>query len=260
MTSWSLALIACLCGMGTMAIYRRTTDLERAGRIVKRLVAHLTEMRLYSNEPSLIWRAQLAAIRESARLFVAMAKPSLLVALPMAWLLIQLHSTYGLAPLPLGEPAIVTAHFARPMDAADQAATLVAPPEIAVETPPVRVIARSEISWRVRPLSDVRGFLVLKLHDNELTKSVQAGSHAAWLAPRRAQSLLAFLIHPQESRLPSGEVDWIDVSYLDSPVRLGDLEMPWLACFTIFATLGALLAAPLRGKRRRPVSPTFPRR
>jgi len=251
MTSWSLALIACVCGMGTMAIYRRATDFERAGRTVKRLVAHLTEMRLYAAEPSVIWGAQLAAIRESAWLFVVMAKPSLMVALPMAWLLVQLQSTYGLAPLPLGEPAIVTAHFAHAMDAADEAATLVAPPEIAVETPPVRIIARSEISWRIRPISELQGFLVLKLRKNELTKSVQSGRNGAWLSPRRARSLLAFLIHPQESRLPSGDIDWIDVSYLDSPVRLGDLEMPWLAFFTIFATLGAFLAAPLLGKRLR---------
>jgi len=243
MTSWSLALIACLCGMLTMAIYRGTADLDSAGKIVKRLLAHLDEQRLYANEPALIWRAQLAAMHESARLFVVMATPSLLMALPMAWLLVQLHSAYGLAPLPLGEPGMVTVHFAHALDAADEA-TLAAPQGIAVETPGVRVIARREISWRIRPLRAVRGNLVVKLRGEQLTKSIQSGPDGTWLSPRRSRSAIAFLIHPQESRLPSSDIDWIEVTYPEAPVRLGDLKMPWLACFAIFATLGAFLAGP----------------
>lgn len=247
MTFWSLALVACLCGMGTMAIYRGATDLEGAGRIVKRLVAHLAELRLYADEPSLIWRAQLSAIRESARLFVAMAKPSLLVALPMAWLLVQLHSAYGLAPLPLGKPGMVTVHFARDLDAADEAAMLVAPAGIAVETPAVRVIARREMSWRVRPAGAMRGVLVVKLRDSELTKSIQSGPDGTtWLSKRRARSAMAFLIHPREGRLPPGDVDWIEVSYPEAPIRLGGLEIPWLAWFAVFSTLGGFLLGPLR--------------
>lgn len=241
MTFWSLALIACLCGMGTMAIYRGAADLVSARRTVKRVVAHLAELRLYANEPALIWRAQLAAVRESARLFVVMAKPSLLMAMPMAWLLVQLHSAYGLAPLPLGEPGIVTVHFARALDLTDQAATLAAPQGIAVEAPPVRVIDRREVCWRVRPLAAVRGALVLKLRGGQLTKSIQSGPGGAWLSPRRSRSAIAFLIHPQESRLPPGDVSWIEVSYPEALIRLGDLEMPWLAWFALFATLGACL-------------------
>ena len=244
MTSWSLVVIAVLCGIGTMAIYRGTADLVSAGRTVKRLVAHLAELRLYANEPALIWRAQLAAMRESARLFVVVAKPSLLVALPMAWLLVQLHSAYGLAPLPLGEPGIVTVHFARALDPANQMATLAAPQGIAVEAPPVRVIDRGEMSWRIRPLCAVRGALVLKLRDEELTKSIQSGPDGTWLSPRRSRSAIAFLVHPQESRLPSSGIDWIEVEYPEAQVRLGDLEMPWLAWFALFATLGAFLVRP----------------
>jgi hypothetical protein len=249
MTFWSLALIACLCGMLTMAMYRGTADLESAGRIVKRLLAHLAELRLYANEPALIWGAQLAAMRESARLFVVMAKPSLIAALPMAWLLVQLHSAYGLAPLPLGEPGIVTVHFARALDLADQAATLAAPQAIAVEAPPVRVIDRGEISWRVRPLAAVRGALVLKFRGEQLTKSIESGPGGTWLSPRRSRSVIAFLIHPQESRLPPGDVNWIEVSYPEALVRLGDLGMPWLAWFALFATLGAFLVRPFLKRR-----------
>jgi hypothetical protein len=238
----SLALVALLCGAATMAVYRRAGGLDSAARTLKRLVAHLVEFRLFASEPVLIWRAQLAAIRESARLFLVMAKPALLLALPMAWLLVQLDSTFGHAPLPLGQPAIVTVHFARPLGAADAASALAVPPEIAVETPPVRAIAQREIYWRVRPLGAVRSAVTLKLHDGEFTKSIDVGREGAWLSRCRSRSMLAFLVHPEERRLPPGDVDWIEVSYPATP---------WLAWFFAFSTLGALLALPLWNRLER---------
>jgi hypothetical protein len=238
----SLALIAALSGAATMAVYRRAGSLDSASRTLKRLVAHLAEFRLYASEPVLIGRAQLAAMRESARLFLLMAKPSLLVALPMAWLLVQIDSTYGHAPLPLNEPAIVTVHLARALDAADAASSLTAPPEIAVETSPVRAMAPREISWRLRPLRAVRGDLTLKLREGELTKSIDAGGAGAWLSRCRMRPLAAFLLHPEERRLPPGDVQWIEVSYPAAP---------WLTWFLAFSTLGAGLAIPLWNRLER---------
>jgi hypothetical protein len=238
----SLALVAALCGAATMAVYRRAGGLDSASRTLKRLVAHLVEFRLFASEPVLIWRAQLASIRESARLFLIMAKPALLMALPMAWLLVQLDSTYGHAPLPLNQPAIVTVHLARALDAADAASALVAPPEIAVETPPVRATSQREIYWRLRPLRAVRSVVTLKLHDGEFTKSIDAGRGGAWLSRCRMRSMLAFLVHPQERRLPPGDVDWIEVTYPAGP---------WLAWFLAFSTLGAVLAIPLWNRLER---------
>jgi hypothetical protein len=47
----------------------------------------------------------------------------------------------------------------RALEPADAAATLQAPPGIAVESPPVRVFAERQISWRIRALRPVRGKL-----------------------------------------------------------------------------------------------------
>ena len=126
-----------------------------------------------------------------------------------------------------------------------------APSEIAVETLPVHVASGQEMSWRIRPLAAVNGVIVVKLPGEELTKSIRSGPDGSWLSPRRARSAIAFLIHPQEGRLPAGDVDWIGVGYPDRRVCFGDLAMPWLAWFAVFSTLGALIVAPLLGKLRR---------
>ena len=125
----------------------------------KRLQADLLEMRLYSSEPALMWRAQKALLRDNVRWLALMLPPALILGLPLAWLFIQLDGIYGRNPLPVGGVAVVTVQLKRALDPADAAATLQAPPGIAVEPPPVRVIARRQISWRIRALRPVRGNL-----------------------------------------------------------------------------------------------------
>jgi len=232
MRFWGLAAIALLCGVGTAGVYRRFMNGAAASRALKRLIAHLQEIRLYADEPALIWRAQMAALRESGRLFLAMAKPSLMLALPMTWLLVQFNAGFGHAPLPLHEPAIVTVHLTRELNAGDAAAMLIAPPEIVVETPPVQVLARREISWRIRPASAVRGSLVVQLGEGRLSKSIVAGPDWRWVCSCQFRPILAVAMHPWDGRLPAGSVKWIAVSYP---------EVSWLGWFLIFSSVGAML-------------------
>jgi AcrR family transcriptional regulator len=228
----SLTLVAFLCGVATAAAYRRFTNRDAASCALKRLIAHLQEIRLYADEPALIWRAQIAALRESARLFVTMIKPSLMLALPMAWLLVQFDAGFGHALLPLNEPAMVTVHLTRELNAGDAAATLTAPPEIAVETPPVRVLAEREISWRVRPARAVHGSVVVRLGEDRLAKSIAAGPDWWWVSPCRFRRILAVAVHPWDGRLPADDVKWISTGYP---------EVPWFGWFLVFSTLGAAL-------------------
>jgi len=232
MRFWSLGAIAFLCGAGTAAVYRRFTNRDAASGALKRLIAHLQEIRLYADEPVLIWRAQIAALRESGRLFATMMKPSLIVALPMAWLLVQFDAGFGHAPLPLNEPAIVTVHLTRELSAGDAAATLTAPPEIAVETPPLRALALREISWRVRPAGAARGSVVVQIGEGRFAKSIAAGPNWRWVSPCRFRRILAVAIHPSDGRLSAGDVKWISIGYP---------EVPWLGWFLVFSALGAAL-------------------
>ena len=125
----------------------------------KRLQADLLEMRLYSSEPALMWAAQKALVRDNVRWLALLLPPALVLGLPLAWLFVQLDGIYGRSPLPVGGDAVVTVQLKRALEPADAAATLQAPPGIAVESPPVRIIARRQISWRIRALRPVRGEL-----------------------------------------------------------------------------------------------------
>jgi hypothetical protein len=166
----------------------------------KCLHARLLEMRLYSSEPALMWAAQKALLRDNLRWLALMLPPALVLALPLAWLFMQLDSIYGRGPLPVGAAAVVTVQLKSALQPADAASTLQAPPGIVVETPPVRVFAERQISWRIRALRPVHGNLRLVLRGRAIEKYIAAGERS--------------LLHPKEPRMPAADVAWVKVDYL----------------------------------------------
>jgi len=108
---------------------------------------------------------------------------------------------------------VVTVQLERALEPVDAAASLQAPPGIAVESPPVRAFTERQISWRIRALRPVRGSLRLVLRGHAIEKTIAAGQRNALLSPRRERALWSFLLHPEESRLPAGDVAWVKVDY-----------------------------------------------
>jgi hypothetical protein len=250
MTGWSLAGVSLGCGLATYWVFRRFTDRAAVRAARKRLQAHVLEIRLYSSEPALIWGAQKALLRDNLRLIALMSRPALMLALPLAWLFVQLDSTYGQGPLPVGGDAVVTLQMERGLEPSDAALSLQAPPEIAVETPPVRAFADRQICWRIRTLRPVCGELRFALRGYAIQKTIGAGERNGLLSRRRERSLWGFLLHPEESRLPRGDVAWVEVDYPRANVSIAGLSLPWLVWFLSISTAGTLglamwLGAPL---------------
>lgn len=216
----SLIVISVLSGLLSAWIFRRTTNLPALRASRRKLTALLLELRLFSTEPWLVWRAQKSLLRENAHLLLLMLKPALILAIPTACLLFALDSIYGWNPLPIGRPAIVTAQLTRPLTADDANDRLEAPPGIAVETPPVRAIADRQISWRVRPSRESNTQLRLTIGTQTLDKTISAGRRILF-STRKSRS--------------ARDVAWITIDYPPSD---------WLVWFLSISTLtaaGALL-------------------
>jgi hypothetical protein len=223
----SLVLISGACGFAIAWIFRRTTDRAAVQAARKRVYAHLLEFRLFADDPRLIFRAQLALIAENARLFRLLLPPLLISAVPLAWIVLQLAAVYGTRPLPVGQAAVVTAQMER-----DSPVSLDGPPAITVETPPVRDPTDQQISWRIRPTQAVRGMLRLTLSGNTIEKNVSAGDRTVFLTRRRVHSLFQFLLHPEESRIQTPGVAWVEVDYPKSE--------SWIFWFLAISTASAL--------------------
>jgi len=238
---WTLAPISVLAGLGMLWVFARTSNQFAIRALKKRRSAFLLEIRLFGDEPSLIWRAQGALLVANVRYIGLMLWPVLVMTGPMILLFVQLEAFYGRAPLRVGESALVTMQLHQPLADSAKAPMLEAPDGIAIETPAVRITSERQVSWRVRASKQTAGLLRLRLGDVTLEKSIEAGAAPRYLTSRRASALADFFWEPGESRLAQGPVDWMEVAYPAAGVAGLGLELHWLWWFLILSMASALL-------------------
>ena len=151
----TLVPLSVLCGVLTAFAFRRFSS-AGTRRTINRILAHLMELRLFIDEPRLVWNAQRDLLRENLHLFKQLAIPTLMTAPLIALVIWRADTIYGQAPLRAGEAVVVTAHA---KSSGMTSLRLVAPVGITVETPGVRVPRSGEVSWRIRPQTAFSGSL-----------------------------------------------------------------------------------------------------
>jgi hypothetical protein len=236
-----MILLAILTGVVATLTIRRTTDASTLRVATRKIYADLLEFRLYFDEPILIWRAWMSLLRDNLRLFLLFLPGMLILALPMAWLILQLDAIYGHRPLHRGEAAVVTAQLKRPPSVADRF-DLQGRVGVQVETPPVRVLDDNQVAWRIRTAKDGRNGIDLTINGRMVGKSVMTGDGPMILSPRRSSSLAEFLLHPEEPRLPDGDIVWLAVDYPKSEPAIS-----WLVWFLVVSMAASLITAHFTG-------------
>jgi len=237
MPGWSLVAISLLWGLAASWVFRRFTDRVAVRTVRKRLYAHLLEICLFSDEPSLVWRAQKALLADNGRFLKLTAAPALIMAIPFAFLYAPLDSIYGYRPVEVGHSAVVTLQPAAEPLADGAQYVLHAPPGIAVETPAVRNFADRQISWRIRALMPVRGNLLVDLPGGGMiARSIAAGDRT---------------VSPNRRRESAPGVEWVDVDYPRAEVGILGISLHWLAWFLIVSTASAAVFSLTSGKAPR---------
>ena len=78
----------------------------------------------------------------------------------------------------------------------------------------------------------------LLVNGRAVSKGFEAGAFPKLLSRRRYRSLGEVVLHPQEGRLPEGEVEWVEVGY-------GESNSGWMGWFLGISTGAALVAGRL---------------
>ncbi|HYA17449.1 MAG TPA: sulfatase-like hydrolase/transferase [Bryobacteraceae bacterium] len=139
-----------VCGLLSALLFRSFSS-QGTRQTLDRAIAHVMELRLFIDEPSLVLKAQRDLIREDARLLRQIALPVLLSALLFGIVIWPLDRICGHGALPAGRAVVVTAGV--------DSAELEAPAGVVIETPGVRIAGAHEVSWRIRPKQPFRGNL-----------------------------------------------------------------------------------------------------
>lgn len=238
---WSLLIISVLLGVGMLWVFGRMSNQKEIRKTRNRLKASLFEMRLFGDEPALLFRAQKNLLIGNFRLLALTLRPAIVLTVPLLLLVSFLEPFYGRSPLPVGQPAIVTVHLKQPMNANTPAPRLEAPSGIVIETPAIRVLSENEVSWRIRPNDHVNSTLQVVLSNETIAKTIAAGGERGYASDRRASSWSDWIWYPGESRIASETVDWIEIRYPSAEVRLFGIEFHWLVWLLAISMITALL-------------------
>ena len=169
-----LTAISIACTAAALFVFRRFSDRRAVARVKNLSQAHLLEIRLFADEPREVLRSERALLLDQLHLVALLARPLLILALPMMFAIAELEGVYGRVPLRPGEAAVVT------VKSSAREISLAAPAGIAVETPPVRGLHDGEVSWRIRPLRPASGTLEVREDSRVVTAPVAAGWGLNW--------------------------------------------------------------------------------
>ena len=92
--TWSLTAIAVVTGAVLAWVWKRFSNQERIALAKRQTRARLYAMRLYADDPALVFRAQGQLLLWSARYLAGMLRPTAVAIVPLLVLFLQLDSVY----------------------------------------------------------------------------------------------------------------------------------------------------------------------
>jgi hypothetical protein len=148
-----------------------------------------------------------------------------------------MDALYGRAPLPVGSMTVLTLHY---RGAPAEAARVVAPAGLTVESGGVRVPSEHEISWELRAEAPVDRPVRIEFGNAAVTKLVRVGSQGEFLAETATAGPLSWLLSPGERLGSTSLVDSIHVEYRGRRYSVNGWRMPWEAWFVLLSMLSAV--------------------
>jgi len=234
----SLVLVSAAAGIIMMLLFKVASNPAAISRAKRRVQAQLLALRLFGDEPALVWNAQLRLLTGNVRYLAVMLVPILAAAIPFILAYPHLEALYGRAPLPIGSETILTVRLQSPVS---PPASLEVPSGIEAVTPPVHVAAAHEISWCLRASGAVSQPVRIRLGSQVVTKAVQVGESHGYLDEVRPAGVWGWLFDPGESPLSGSSIDSVRVVYRGQRLAALGLEWPWEGWFIAISIVVALL-------------------
>lgn len=232
----SLVPLSILVGVAMLWVVGKTSNQQSIERAKKKMQAYLLELRLYGDDPSLLFQSQKRLIGANFKYIGLMFRPALILTVPMIVLLFHLDAIYGMRAFEPGETAVVTVQAAGRLGAGVAAPELEAPDGVTVETPAVRALEPGQFSWRVRAQTTASGELRFRWRGREWSKDIEAGDgRLRYLSPRRASSFLGLIESPGEPALDVEDLEWIEMRYPGVEIGVGALRLHWLVWFLVLS-------------------------
>lgn len=152
---WFAGFLAFLSALMVLVVYRACSPpAVHFQRAKNRIKAHLLELRLFQDDPVLVARAALGAVRANLVYLRMHAKPLAVLLLPISLILLESEARLDRRSFLPGETMIVQSFW--PQDGPgrfEEPPEIVVAPGLELESPPLRIPGRREVDWRLRAKS-----------------------------------------------------------------------------------------------------------
>jgi uncharacterized membrane protein (DUF106 family) len=235
----SLIPLSAAVGVAMLWVFGKTSNQKAIERAKKTMQAYLLELRLYGDDPGLLFRAQGNLIKANLKYMGHMFKPALILTIPMVVLLFHLDAVYGIRAPQQGEATIVTVQVAGKLAVSAKPPALTVPEGIVVETPAVRALDLGQFNWRVRAAGPTHGDLKFQWSGREWTKSIDAGPGLRYVSYRRESSTWNQFAAPGEPVLEVQDIEAVEVRYPAAEIDAFGFQLHWLVWFLAISIVTA---------------------
>jgi hypothetical protein len=244
-----LTLVALPISIGALLIFKRTSAQDRLEAVKRRIHAGLFEIRLLNDDLRAIMRSLLDILLANLSYMRLSLLPMLWVIPPLWFVVAQLQFHYGYGGLEPGRPALLEVELSpAAVSASRPSASLEVPEGLRVETPPVWIPSRHQLSWRLAAERGGDYAVTVRVGDAAETKTVRVAEGVVRRSPLRVGgNLLDQLLYPAEPPLPGDSaIRSISLSYPERDVDVFGWELNWLIVFFVLTVVfGFALRGPL---------------
>jgi len=236
-----LLIVSLVVSVGMLLVFKATSNQPKLEAVKRQIHACLFEIRLFNDDLYAILRAQTEILGHNLKYLGLSLVPMLWMLAPILLVIAQLQFHYGYEGLRPGQDFLVQVQLSAPEHFTRPAASLEAPPGLAVETPAVFIPSLGQLAWRLRAADWGEYDLKLRVDGQEYTKSVQVAHGLRRRSPvRLAAGFLNELLYPAEAPLPKrSPVASISVGYPEASVSLLGWRVHWLVVFFVLSIVFA---------------------
>lgn len=202
-----LTVIAIGAGIAILIVFRRFSNRESLEFAKRQVWAQLYGLRLYADEPAVIWQVQKQLVIWNGRYLFHMLRPATIIVLPLSALMFFLDGFYGYRPLHPGESALVRTEEPSLMGHG-----------VTIETPALRIPTAHRAYWRIRAGSEA-GELFL---GSSSRQRVYVGSGLAYVnaCPRCFGNAIEVLYPPAHVSIFGYQAPWLFWFFFISSITL----------------------------------------
>src|SRR5438270_6896956 len=233
--------ISIVIGLVMVVVFRYASD-QKAIHVAKNhLKAHLLALRLFQDQIPVVMRSYGRIMLATGHYLRLAFKPLLFVIVPMTFLIVQLDRYLGSAPVPTGQPFLMTVHIAD--SNALNNVSLSLPDGMTTTAPAVHVPSENQVVWRVVAERSGRYVVNVQASDQIFSKQVVVGSGLSRLSPARLRGQLweRFFVSAEPALPQNKLIDAIDVQYPDRSVAFAGFEWNWIWLFFVLSLAAGFL-------------------